>query len=117
MSLTPEQLEVLIEMSDIGGMEDEQARIMKMAESLRNAGQIKGNDVGANIGRAAYGIGGALADRKARMQGPDISSSRQGVLARLLKASRRPPNVPTLGVPQSQPQVMDDEEDDGYSGY
>lgn len=110
-TLTPEQLQVLIEMSDIGGMEDEQTRMIKMAEALRNAGNIRGNDVGANIGRAAYGIGGAVADYKAKQQNPAISEARQGTLARLLRGMKKPlPNVPQLGVPSNSPMPNPDEE-------
>lgn len=105
MQLTPEQLEALIGMSDIGGMEDEQQRLLKQAESLRNRTGIKGNDWGANLGRAGYGVAGAFSDYKAAKAGAPITDARQSILAKLLKAARKPPplpNVPLLPTP-SQP--------------
>lgn len=111
--LTQEQLEALIAMQDIGGMEDEQSRMLNLAQSLRQAGAgTKGADVGSNIARAAYGIGGAYKDYKAAQQQPGISDARQGLMARLLRGAKKPlPNVPRLGTPQNAPTTVVDEEE------
>lgn len=88
--LTRDQLEALIAMQDIGGLEDEQIRMQNMAQSLRSAGmRTRGDDVGSNIARAAYGIGGAYGDYKAAKQAPGISTARQGIMAQLLRGMRK----------------------------
>lgn len=96
--LTQEQLEALIAMQDIGGMEDEQSRMMNMAQGLRQAGMgTRGTDTGSNIGRAAYGIAGAMGDYKAGKMAPGISSGRQGIMSQLMRGMKKP--VSSTGAP------------------
>lgn len=103
--LTPEQLEILVAMQDIGGMEDEQTRLQHLAGSLRGK-DIRGSDWGSNLGRAGYGVGAAVGDYKAAQQEPKISGARKSTVAELLRGMKKgsgeqllPPSVDEYGQP------------------
>ncbi len=90
--LTDEQLAVLMGMGDIGGKEDEQQRQMLQAQQLRGSmPSIRGGGIGSQIGRAAYGVAGAMGNYKAGQLTPQISSDKRNLLAELLRARRKTP--------------------------
>ena len=64
--------------SDIGGLEDDQTALRTGADQARQmASQIRGNDIGANLGRAGYGIGGAVRDYKGMQATPAIGAAKK----------------------------------------
>jgi hypothetical protein len=87
MAFTQEQLQALLGMGDITGQEDEFERQLAQAEQMRNAMANVGkrNDWGSNLGRAGYGIAGAMQDYQADKKLPQISKSRQEILAKLFR--------------------------------
>ena len=87
MAITREQLEALLQMSgsDIGGLEDDQTAIRTGADQARQmASQIRGNDIGANLGRAGYGIGGAVRDYKGMQATPGIAAAKKSTFAKII---------------------------------
>lgn len=89
--ITPEMLQEMMNGADIGGMEDEQTNQLALANSLRKAAPPSAarNDWGSNLGRAAYGVAGAIDDRNAMKMGPTITEKRKGYLTRMAEAARR----------------------------
>jgi hypothetical protein len=85
--ITTEQLKAIMEMGDIGGLEDEQSQMFALAKQLRGAAPTYrgGKDTWGNVGRAAYGIGGAIGDYKGLQKNPQISGGKQSLLARLMR--------------------------------
>jgi len=85
-ALTAEDLQAIIGMGDIGGAENDQLRQQLLARDLRGTmGDIKGSRLGSNIGRAGYGIAGAMNDYSAGKATKDISTMKAGLLSKLLK--------------------------------
>lgn len=87
MALTEEQLRALLQMasSDIGGLEEDQTAIRNDANSARQMAQsIRGNDIGANLGRAGYGIGGAIRDYKGMQATPAIGAAKKKTFGDLI---------------------------------
>ena len=87
MPMSPEQLKALLEMSgsDIGGLEDDQARQIALANAMRQQMiSAKRGDTGQNIANAAYGISGALDDRGARLATPAIGAAKKSTFARII---------------------------------
>ena len=85
-SLTDEDLQAIIGMGDIGGAETNQLRQQLLARDLRGTmGDIKSQRTGGNIGRAAYGIAGAMNDYQANKATGTISTMKTDLLSKLLK--------------------------------
>jgi hypothetical protein len=85
--MTPEQLQALAGMGDIGGDEDVMAQQMALSDKLRQ-GYLDNprKDIGSQIGKAALGIGAAYGTKQATAINPQIAAKKQGLLAQLLRA-------------------------------
>lgn len=87
MPMTREQLEALLKMSgsDIGGLEEDQTALRSDADNARQmASTIRGNDWGANLGRAGYGIGGAVGKYKGMQATPGIAAAKKSTFADII---------------------------------
>jgi hypothetical protein len=83
---TDEQLQALLSMGDITEAQAARENQLRLAQQLRQAGaQTTGKDIGSNIARAAYGIGGALGSYKGMQAGEGITSMRRALLEAMLK--------------------------------
>ena len=97
-ALTNEDLQAIMGMGDIGGAENDQLRQQLLARDLRGSmGDIKGYRTGSNIGRAAYGIAGAMNDYSAGKATGKISTMKTDLLSKLLKSRQ------ASAVPDAQP--------------
>ena len=84
-ALTQEQLEQMLELGDTTSMEQKRARLLASAKAMYGMpANIKKNDLGSNLGRAAYGISGSMNDYKAAEMEPKISDSYRGNLQKLI---------------------------------
>lgn len=97
-ALTEQDLQAIIGMGDIGGAENDQLRQQLLARDLRGTmGDIRSQRTGGNIGRAAYGIAGAMNDYSAGKATKDISTMKASLLSKLLK------NRQASAMPDAQP--------------
>jgi hypothetical protein len=89
--ITEEQLEAILSMSDLGGMEKEQINQLALAKNLRGTGAgINKMDAGSQIARAMYGIGGAIGDYRGLKKGPETTAAKQDLLAKLFRKRTEP---------------------------
>jgi hypothetical protein len=85
MQLTEEQLLALLGVGDITGAQEDQMNQLKLAQQLRDSAPKQRYDVGSNIGRAAYGVAGALSDYRGMGASKDISGMKKNLLSILLR--------------------------------
>jgi hypothetical protein len=99
--MTPEQLQALAGLGDIGGDEDVLGQQTALATQLRN-GYMNNprKDVGSQIGKAALGIGGAMAQKQAADMNPAIAAKKQALLAQILRAYGGGGGAPAPAGPQ-----------------
>jgi hypothetical protein len=119
--MTNEQLEALLALSgsDIGGMESEQERQVKLAEGLRSKMKSPANrkDWGTNLGNAGFGIAGALNDYKAQQATPAISAAKKKTFADIIRNLQRQgvggagaiPTVPGNQLPKPPIRLVEDD--------
>jgi hypothetical protein len=99
--MTPEQAAAYAGMGDIGGDIDVMEQQTALADKLRQG--YLGNarkDVGSQIGKAALGIGGAMAQKQGMDMNAGIASKRQALMAQLIRAYGGGAAGPTGPVPQ-----------------
>lgn len=101
MAFTQEQLQALLGMGDITGQEDEFETQLARAEQMRRAAGNVGrrNDWGSNLGRAGYGVAGAMQDYQADKMLPKIGQSRQDILAKLFRKKQLGDVAPSGDLP------------------
>ena len=110
--MNAEQLKMIMEMGadDVGGMEDEQTRLLKLAEGLRgNINPVRGKDVGGNVGNAGFGIASALSNYQAGKMAPDITTGRKASFKRIIDGLAKKPQFPVGNNPDEDPSL--------YGGY
>jgi hypothetical protein len=95
--ITLEQLEALLGAGDVSEQEKQRQQLLQLGVNLRgNMSNVQGRGVGSNLGRAAYGVGGALSDYRAGKMSPEITKTKQDLYARIMRSMnpKRPSTDP-----------------------